>query len=530
MLFFSPIWLWGLLPWTAVVIYLLTGRGRAVVVPFLGFWRASATVSHSAAWRVPPVFVLLMLLAMLLAVLAAAEPGYRSAAGIAGDVSIVLDCGASMARPGAGGEPFRGVVDRCAKMLGPVAGRVSITPVPGQRVETTGADWVAAAKRFSPTAIPVNLDQPVTDCLRQTRGLVVVLSDQHLTISDPRLVQIVPDVPAPAVAITRLAARSQPRPQVMVRLENHSELQSVRVIVKSGANSVARQIQLKPNGNSQDEFFDLPAVDQFVTAEVDPHLRLDPWSKAFLVRQSAGIRLAVIGDVPAAVRRMVAVYSRDRSANAEAADVFVSDHPPGENQPGVWIDGSPGDEATGAVDAVPNAITKDIAAWPAKGVRGSVPPDYSAVVSVGGNPMVAVRDDSVRRVWIRADLKDWVKTVDFVSFFANVFDWIPEADRHETSVPPEILGGDWKSVHGSAKPPAIPTGAWPGEFRSDAGEVLAVNAGNYPVDSTAVDAGVARLPTATSANVLSLLPAMIFGSLACALLAMFFWPGRRVAV
>ena len=63
----------------------------------------------------------------------------------------------------------------------------------------------------APTAIAVNLDQTVTDCLRQTRGLVVVLSDQHLSTSDPRIVQIVPDAPAPAVAITLLAARALPR-------------------------------------------------------------------------------------------------------------------------------------------------------------------------------------------------------------------------------------------------------------------------------------------------------------------------------
>ena len=38
----APLWLLGLLPWSAVVLYLLWGRRRRTDVPFLDLWQGPA--------------------------------------------------------------------------------------------------------------------------------------------------------------------------------------------------------------------------------------------------------------------------------------------------------------------------------------------------------------------------------------------------------------------------------------------------------------------------------------------------------
>jgi len=240
----SPIWLWALLPWGAAVVYLWINRGRSAVVPFLRFWKGSATITRHRGWRRPPIFILLVLMALLLAIVAAAQPVWRGGSALTGDVSIVLDCGSTMARPGSNGKPFRGMIDRCETTLGPVGGKVSINPVPGQQVVVAGSAWAATARTMSPTLIATRLDQTVADQLRQTRGCVVVLSDQKLAISNSRIMQIVPDKPVPEVAIIRLAARSRPHPQVMIRLENRSLMKSIRLRVSSGDVKSDREVTL----------------------------------------------------------------------------------------------------------------------------------------------------------------------------------------------------------------------------------------------------------------------------------------------
>src|SRR5688500_14889144 len=75
--FASPLWLLALLPWTAVVAYLLWGRRRRVDVPFMALWPAEGDDAVRVRRRVmpPPLALALAILAMLLAILAAGRPG-----------------------------------------------------------------------------------------------------------------------------------------------------------------------------------------------------------------------------------------------------------------------------------------------------------------------------------------------------------------------------------------------------------------------------------------------------------------------
>src|SRR5688500_9025457 len=116
MLFTTPIWLLGLLPWAVAAALLFLGRRPRWDVPFLALWRVE--MPKDAARRrfaVPPVGVILGLLAALLAVLAAAGPGLRGAAGGSGTV-IIVDTGSSMSAVGNSGkvERFRELLDAVA--------------------------------------------------------------------------------------------------------------------------------------------------------------------------------------------------------------------------------------------------------------------------------------------------------------------------------------------------------------------------------------------------------------------------------
>ena len=73
MIFLSPIWLVALLPWGIVSIWLMWGRRKKQLVPFLSLWQGPAARRRSRqSVRPPPVALAAMLLAMLLALLAAA--------------------------------------------------------------------------------------------------------------------------------------------------------------------------------------------------------------------------------------------------------------------------------------------------------------------------------------------------------------------------------------------------------------------------------------------------------------------------
>jgi hypothetical protein len=78
MTFFAPLWLVGLLPWAVVTVWLLTGRREGTAVPFLNLWRGpeAALPRTKASMQVPPLAVVCAMLAMLLAILGAARPGW----------------------------------------------------------------------------------------------------------------------------------------------------------------------------------------------------------------------------------------------------------------------------------------------------------------------------------------------------------------------------------------------------------------------------------------------------------------------
>src|SRR5262249_51988878 len=116
MFFTAPFWLLGLAPLLALTLYLLSGGGTAQVVPFLALWPWADQAPRRRKIRRPPAFLVWMILAMLLAVLAAAGPSIKRAGVGARHFTIVLDRGIGMSASGAA--PFRGELQSAAGLLG----------------------------------------------------------------------------------------------------------------------------------------------------------------------------------------------------------------------------------------------------------------------------------------------------------------------------------------------------------------------------------------------------------------------------
>ena len=75
----SPIWLILLASWGGLAIWLLRGRFETKGVPFLELWGREIAQNRrpDRAWRMPPGWMIALLVAMLLGIMAAAGPGIR---------------------------------------------------------------------------------------------------------------------------------------------------------------------------------------------------------------------------------------------------------------------------------------------------------------------------------------------------------------------------------------------------------------------------------------------------------------------
>jgi hypothetical protein len=267
-------------------------------------------------------------------------------------------------------------------------------------------------------------------------------------LHDSRILQPPPKPPpVDAVAITWFAVRAAPHPQAMVRLENQSDWKSIHLTITSGANSVERDVALPSRGKSVESFVDLGSLGPTVTATVTPHSSADPQATAYLSRNPSGVQLVVDPALDDAVKRMAAVYIRDRINGPQPQKAIVSNRELPADQPGVWIaSASSAIGPAGTAVVIPNALTRNVVSWPAIGEAAAVPDGFVPVVSTQQGTIMAMRESPSRQVWINAGLSDWEKTVDFVIFFGNVFDWISGGDEQYQPIAPVESIDRWKST------------------------------------------------------------------------------------
>jgi hypothetical protein len=329
MSFASPIWLVGLVPWGGLVIWVLLGRLEKAGVPFLGLWRTDNPnrIKRKRQLEKPPAAVAAMLLAILLGILAAAGPVIPSNTGGTRRVRIIVDRGLTMSATDSQGrrrfvEAAEFARAALARDFANVAVDLSVVPDD----QASGGEWTARVRAMNPTAV-VDPDAVTLACrqaLAESNGLVIVLSDQSLGVSDQRLIQIAPESNPSNVGIESLAVRAGPAAQAMVRVLNQSSLSTAELTVTADFSRFwMRPIDLPARGQTKDYFFDLDAAPSVVEAELKCADDLDLDHAAWMVRRSAWPSVEARSALSPELMRMIDVYGRDRPASAESAKIAL---------------------------------------------------------------------------------------------------------------------------------------------------------------------------------------------------------------
>jgi hypothetical protein len=501
MAFLSPLWLLALLPWALLAAWLLRGRRRRVKVPFLHLWRGPLPLeTPRRGWRTPPMWLALVLLALLTALLAAAKPVVRSHYMAGAPLTIIVDRGMSMSATDDGKPRYIAVCERLAERMRqmPTPPRdVRLIAAPGDVTPSAGSNWLEKVRSLPPTALDTRdaVIASVHDELARSDRPVLLVSDQMIAIANPRFVQIGPTGAIENVVIVKLSARASPTPQVMVRVRNDGARKIAHLRVSSDQTS-ERAIELPPSGSEQNYFFDLPQLGQVIHAQLLERDDQPADDQAWLVRESSFARIEIRAALSPELRRMLEVYQRNRPPSAQSRIVAVVDSeaklPSGS--PGIIVS-SALQPVRGSPNVAVHPVTRDVN-WQAvadRAMAADAPGGFAPVVSIDGRPLVAVRSDPARQVWVGFDAGGWSASVDFVVFWANVLSWVGEGGQEYAGHPLSDFQQDWKWEEPPKLSPAPLAGQWPGVYKSSDGMRHALNAPVVQSHTITADGGLQRL-------------------------------------
>jgi hypothetical protein len=503
MLLLSPIWLIGLVPWSAAAVWLMWGRRRRTAVPFLPLWQGPVKGPRARrSMQPPPVAVALCLLAMLLALLAAARPGLSNARHGQGSLTIIVDRGLLMSGRGRTQPRFiesaRAASEELARHFGPSA-PVRAVLVPGTASNSDLSAWLVDLDKAAPTAADTRrvLPEVLAEALASASGPVIVISDQPLATADDRVLQVSPDRPPSDVAIIHLSARQQPAVQVMVRVRNQSPQTTAGLVVSTDDLKIEQRIELPAGGGQRDYFVDLPRLGRVISAELRVSDDVPANNTAQLVREGSSPLIESHAALPPELRRMIEVYQRARPASDASARVsVVSDvsQLPREGPAIVMAAERRRAPADARVQGTDHPIAEHVNWDQLRGpvcVGGSPPAGWSPVVSSGPQVLIAASPDPLKQVWVGFDAPRWATTPDYVIFWTNVFDWAGGGGERFVARQVDEWAPEWKPV----APTAGQAGAWPGVYRRSDGGLRAFNAPDVPVATVSATDWRARIAT-----------------------------------
>ncbi len=440
MTFAAPFFLLLLLPWAGVLAWVLVGRAEFARVSTTQFWdRTDTSTRTRRGIRRPPLAMVLLLLASLLATLAAAGIGVKW--GTTSDaiwiVDRQLDTFARLEKD-----------DALRRHLfeDGLAGTVKLVPdsniVRATGEETTGQLEAAIAEAIA------TADRPIR-----------VVTAKRLAVDASRVTLVAPDAELRNAGIERLAVVESPRPQAMVTVWNGTG--ESKAMLRVGA--LQQAIDLPPRGASRDYFVDAPAgAAEWVKAELllDDDVPAD--NAAYVARRGAWPRIEAGVAVPPAVARFIDVYQQARPAAAGSPTVTISDR--AVEGPALILAGG-GPPAAGAIRAADHPITRhvawdDLQQWLGASVNRS-PPGGAALVWVGDTPVVTLAREG--QVHVGFDLTAIAGRPEFVVFLTNVMDFLGAGRVEYASDPPRKIEAGWKSAEID---PMIEMDAAPGVYRT----------------------------------------------------------------
>lgn len=486
--FAAPIWLVAVLPWIALVAYLLWGRRKRVDVPFLALWKEDITRPQKRrAMERPPLALAMALLALLLMILAAARPGLKRAAGP--PMTVIVDRGMSMSAGYPGAPRFaqlaRAVNDAILAEFG--QGPMNLLTVPPlDPIATDRAAWPRLAGQFPPTAIDtrVELAKAISHALTQTVGPVIVLSDQPLVIDHERLIRIAPATQPANSGIVHVAAREHPFAQILVRVRGSGV---GKIVVESASGeapekALDRSEQITALGGEEaDLFLPLPRGGSVISVRLEPEDSLPFDNRAWLVREPIHPRIEARTALPPAVQRIIEQYTKLRPPGEGSVRVGVWAVEPGKPlpmEPGVMLalagplplQARPAARLT----AAEHPIAANIGQWEeALGPVTVVPPppgaDWKPVLQSPEGVLIAARDNP-RQVWVGFTSETFASSLQFVMLWSNMLGWLSPGDGEFAWHAVETLEAGWEPLVAGSRSRQLP-----GLYRRSDGAIRAAN-------------------------------------------------------
>jgi hypothetical protein len=437
MAFATPIALLLLIPWAAVTLWLMSGRGDNTHVPFLHLWRPVSELSRAKRLvETPPLAVAAALAAAFLAIAAASRP--------------------MLARRGDIGPP--------------------------------------------------------------------------VTIARPSR-------PVKNISITRFSAVESPKPQVMLTVQNDSDISRTTLSVQSGAANLKQEIDLPPAGQQKNYFVDLPSLAQFAIAAIDVNDDLPADNTAFIARQRSWPKVEIRSAVSPQVQRVVAAYERSRPPQPQSPRIAVTSS--GDvalaDAPAAIVAIGPAENVRGTLNVSPHPIIAGVNWQSLKLQITGAPPGggWTPVLSAGAKPLIATRTSPQKQVWVGIDAPEFARTPEYVVLWTNIFDWLGSGAAAFDSSPPVVLGDEWQllDAHGDPVSRASSTQtAAPGVYRRSDGALRAIALAPQVRDDSPTQDWPAKLAALQprQGGGYELSRGLLFAAIACLLLVALAWPGRRL--
>jgi len=471
----EPAWLWLLVGWTGLVLWVCTRSGQRTLIPFSALWAADVAVPQGRRRiHLPPLAIALLLGAIGAGILAGAGPvlaiktKWLIAARQPAAALVILDCGMSFAADAP--YPYANIAAAASDLFRQSPDiSVDLWPVPGTRYRIPADQLGAQINLQRPTirASEAALNSAVRLAADGSDILaIIVLSDRQIA----RPIGLRPDIPFCRLPVSHVdqkswivtaGARSEPRPQVMVRIAwvGNPGVGSLRIT--SGGKTTSEDVTLIGQAGLTEKafFLDVPELGETALCQINGD---GPLESFYLVRENGWptVRLAS-NNLPEGVAKFVDIYREDRPPTAESRQVIVaSEFPALGPAPGLVCVTLRPAGAQGAVAGVlavsEHPVTRGLdfsalAATPAgaPSSAGQLPVGFSGLVWIGDSPVIAAGQNP-RRIWIgltAAQWHAWASDTGFVHFWARAMSWCAErvgaADVYSGPELPPIPAYGW---------------------------------------------------------------------------------------
>lgn len=411
--FAQPLWLLGLLPVLLLGAWLLIGQPTPTAVPFLHLWpRRRAGPASRARRRIPPIAIVLIWIALLLATVALALPQWRRSGGTV-PVTLIIDggTGVSDARHAA----------NIASLEPAIAGpRIGLNVLRGDG-SATRETFDALSPRDTVTLTESTLRARLASRLRESDDLVIVVSDRALQIDHPRVFRAAAVAPLINSRVVRMAGAHG---QAMVEVESTSP--DADAIVARIAAEQTLDVEIPLVGGRGVAFVALPGAMDSIGVQLLVEDDVPADDAAVLERVARSARPEQDGELPAPIVRFLQAYRAERGADRSATAVRVTTSDPGDG-PALRITPTIAD-APAALQDHPILRGLPAASLPIGGLAGSTE-GWAIVADVGGQPAIAVRSVPAPQVWIGLDIERAAISPEAIALLTRALDWAAGTER-----------------------------------------------------------------------------------------------------